>query len=211
MKRIYKVLVVTVVIITIIVASGILFFGRVIPRNTPAQGIVAPASGKVISIFDTDNPTIVFEKQGIVNRVTLPEFADPVHVILIELNLDDVHVQRAPISGTIVRMDYFDGDHVNALGSEKTTIAATNEKVVSVFKNATTTVGVVQVAGRAARRIKNYIPVDSPVTIGQIYGRILLGSQVVVIIPQHIPLDVRLGDTLIDGETVIAREQLVFD
>ncbi len=204
MKRIYKVLFVAVAIFAIMVVSGILFFGRVIPRNTPDHGIVAPASGKVISIFDTDNPTIVFEKQGTTNQVTLPEFTTPVHVILIELNLDDVHVQRAPISSTLVRMNHFDGDHVNALGSEKTTIAATNEKVVSVFQNNTTTVGVVQVAGRAARRIKNYVPVDSPVTIGQIYGRILLGSQVVVIIPQHTPLNVRLGDKLVDGETLLA-------
>ncbi|MEI8223832.1 MAG: phosphatidylserine decarboxylase [bacterium] len=206
MKRIYKVVAITVVVISIIVASGIIFFGRVIPRNTPDHGIVAPASGKIISIFDTDNPTIVFEKQGVTNNVTLPEFSGPVHVILIELNLGDVHVQRSPISGTIVRMDHFDGDHVNALGSEKTTIAATNEKVVSVFKNNTTTIGVVQVAGRAARRIRNSAPVGSSVTTGQMYGRILLGSQVVVIIPQHIPLNVQLGEKLVDGETLLVNQ-----
>ena len=205
MKRIYKVLVATVIVLVITVTSGVVFFSRVIPRTTPNHGIVSPASGKIISIFDTNNPTIVFEKQGITNKVTLPEFTSPVHVILVELNLGDVHVQRAPISGTIVRMDHFDGDHVNALGAEKTTIAATNEKVVSVFKNNTTIVGVVQVAGRAARRIRNSILTGSPVSAGQMYGRILLGSQVVVIVPQQIPLNVELGEKLVDGETLLTQ------
>lgn len=181
-----------------------LFFARVIPRTTPPTGIVSPASGKVIALFDSANPTVVFEKQGIINTVNLPEFTTPVHVILIELNLDDVHVQRAPITGTIVRMDHFDGDHVNALGKDKTTIAATNEKVVTLFKNDKTLVGVVQVAGRAARRIRNSLSIGSSVHTGEMYGRILLGSQVVLIIPQEIPLTVSVGDRVIDGETIIA-------
>lgn len=189
----------------IIIGIGFaLFFARVIPRTTPSTGIVSPASGKVIALFDSANPTVVFEKQGITNTVGLPEFTTPVHVILIELNLDDVHVQRAPITGTIVRMDHFDGDHVNALGKDKTTIAATNEKVVTLFKNDKTLVGVVQVAGRAARRIKNNISAGSSVHTGEMYGRILLGSQVVLIIPQEIPLTVSVGDRVIDGETIIA-------
>lgn len=185
--------------------AGIIFFARVIPRTTPDHGIISPTSGKIISIFDTHNPNVVFEKQGITNHVTLPEFSDPVHVVVVELNLGDVHVQRAPITGTITRMDHFDGDHINALGSEKNTIAATNEKVVSVFKNETTTVAVVQVAGRAARRIRNFLSPRSPITAGQLYGRILLGSQVVIILPQSHPLLVHTGDILTDGETILAQ------
>lgn len=195
----------------IIIISSIgfaLFFARVIPRTTPSTGIVSPASGKVIALFDSNNPTIVFEKQGVTNTVSLPEFTTPVHVVLIELNLGDVHVQRAPLSGTITRMEHFDGDHINALGKDKTTIAATNEKVVTLFKSDTTLVGVVQVAGRAARRIRNSLSTGSPVHTGEVYGRILLGSQVVLIIPQEIPLAISVGDRVTDGETVIANNSL---
>lgn len=205
MKRIRRIVISIIIVLVVALSGAVIFFGRVIPRTTPTHGIISPTSGKVISVFDTDDSTIVFKKQGITNQVTLPEFSGPVHVVLVELNLTDVHVQRAPLTGTVVRTDHFDGDHINALGAEKMTIAATNEKVVSVFKNSETTVGVVQVAGRAARRIRNSITTGDSVAVGKVYGRILLGSQVVIIVPQNETLLVHPGDRVVDGETIIAQ------
>ena len=76
---------------------------------------------------------------------------------------------------------------------------------MTIFQNESTTLGVIQVAGRAARRIRNTIAVADSVTKGQVYGRILLGSQVVVIIPQSIPLITTIGQRIIDGETILAQ------
>jgi phosphatidylserine decarboxylase len=197
-------------IAVILISSAIIFamfFSRVIDRIIPVEGIVSPASGKIISIFTTSEPDIVFEKEGVTNHVTIPEITGPVHVILIELNLGDVHVQRAPIAGKIVRMDHYNGKHANALGKNESTIVTSNEKVITIFENDTTRIGVVQVAGRAARRIVNKAKNGSWVTKGQVYGRIVLGSQVVVIIPESIPLSVTVGERMTDGVTILAENE----
>jgi phosphatidylserine decarboxylase len=84
-------------------------------------------------------------------------------------------------------------------------IVNTNEKTVTVFKNETDTIGVIQVAGKAARRIRNYTGVNEVLNKGQIYGRILLGSQVVVLVPENRTVNVTVGQKVIDGETILAK------
>jgi phosphatidylserine decarboxylase len=84
-------------------------------------------------------------------------------------------------------------------------IVNTNEKTVTVFKNETDTIGVIQVAGKAARRIRNYAGINEVLNKGQIYGRILLGSQVVVLIPENRTIDVTVGQRIVDGETILAK------
>ena len=76
-------------------------------------------------------------------------------------------------------------------------------KNLIVFKNEKIAIGVIQVAGKAARRIRSYVMPGSILEKGQVYGRILLGSQVVVIIPANITLNVATGDKVIDGETIL--------
>lgn len=205
MKPLVKKIVIATGTFVICLAIFAAFFARVIPRTIPTEGIVSPASGKVIKIIESASSDIIFEKNGTVNHTTVREVSGPVHIILIELNLHDVHVQRAPISGTVVRTTHYDGNHENALGAEKEAIAATNEKVVTVFHSDDTTLAVIQVAGRAARRIRNRIVGGSPVIKGDVYGRILLGSQVVVILPQDKELLVHEGDRMVDGETLLAK------
>ena len=200
MKRFVKVL----VFITAIVFIFVMFFNRAPQRNIPEQGIVSPASGKVIEVRTSENTDIIFQKYGVDNHVTVPEIIGPVTVVLIEMTPVDVHVQRAPIDGSIIRMDHYDGSHVNALGKDKLVLVEENEKTVTVFQNKADTIGVVQVAGMAARRIRNDAKVGDVLNKGDIYGRILLGSQVVVIIPQSHKVTVNVGEKVIDGETVIA-------
>lgn len=182
----------------------ILFFNRAPERVTPDEGIVSPASGKVIEVRESVDTDIIFQKEGVDNHVSIPEIIGPVKVILIQMSPKDVHVQRAPISGEIIRMDHYDGSHKNALGKNKLALIEENEKVVSVFKNDNDIVGVVQVAGRAARRIRNRTQVGSVLNKGDVYGRIILGSQVVVILPAKHEITVRVGDRIVDGETVLA-------
>lgn len=195
--------IITILLIMVIIAF-IIFFNRAPQRTIPEGGIVSPASGKVIEVRESENADIVFQKEGVTNHVTVPEIVGPVKVILIQMSPKDVHVQRAPIDGSIIRMDHYDGAHANALGKDKLVLVEENEKVVTVFKNEIDTIGVVQVAGRAARRIRNKLGVGDNVVIGGIYGRILLGSQVVVIIPQRHEVLVDVGERVVDGETIIA-------
>lgn len=192
------------IIVLILVVAFILFFNRAPERATPEEGIVSPASGKVIEVRESVDTDIIFQKEGVDNHVSLPEIVGPVKVILIQMSPKDVHVQRAPISGEIIRMDHYDGSHKNALGKDKLSLVEENEKVVSVFENIGDTVGVVQVAGRAARRIRNRTQVGSVLNKGDVYGRIILGSQVVVILHAEHEIAVHVGDRVVDGETVLA-------
>lgn len=191
--------------VIVVVGSNILFFNRAPDRTIPDAGIVSPASGRVIDIRKTDRADIIFDKKGTSNHVMLPEIAGPVWVIVIEMTPLDVHVQRAPIAGSIIRMDHYDGRHANALGKEKLELVNENEKMITIFNHDADTVGVVQVAGMAARRIRNTSVVGDVLAKGDRYGRIILGSQVVVIIPAaHDPL-VAIGNRVVDGETVLAQ------
>ncbi len=194
----------TIIMLVLVITALVVFFNRAPERVIPENGIVSPASGKVIEVRESVDADIVFQKEGVTNHVTIPEMAGPVKVVLIQMSPKDVHVQRAPIDGSIIRMDHYDGAHANALGKDKLVLVEENEKVVTVFKNDLDTIGVVQVAGRAARRIRNKLGVGDSVVTGGIYGRILLGSQVVVILPQNHEVLISVGERVVDGETIIA-------
>ena len=189
-----------------IIVIFVLFFNRAPERIIPTDNVItSPASGKIIGIIPVDSPNITFTKKGTQNTVEIPELSGGMNMVLIEMNPLDVHVQRSPIAGSIISMDYYDGKHINAIGSQKMNIVNTNEKTVTVFKNETDTIGVVQVAGKAARRIRNYAGVNEFLNKGQIYGRILLGSQVVVLVPENRTVNVTVGEKVIDGETILAQ------
>ncbi len=200
MKKIF----IGIISVVIIIGAFTTYFNRAPDRITPESGIISPASGKIIGIIPAMTPNITFTKKGIENTVVIPELSGAMHMVLIEMNPMDVHVQRAPISGTIIEMEHYEGKHINAIGKEKMNIVNTNEKTVTVFKNETNTVAVIQVAGKAARRIRNYVGINETLNKGQIYGRILLGSQVVMLIPENHTITVQEGQRVVDGQTVIA-------
>ena len=181
-------------------------FGKAPVRKIPVGDvIVSPAHGKVIEIRTVQNSDIIFQKKGVENRVIIPELIFPANIILIEMTPLDVHVQRAPISGTMLRMDHYRGGHKNAMGKSMLDLIEQNEKVIALFANKKEKVAVVQVAGLAARRIRNILEVGDEIEKGEIYGRIRFGSQVVVIVPLPRKIVVEVGDRVVDGETLIAR------
>ncbi len=196
-----------IVIIVILISASVYAFNRSPDRVTPCNDcIVSPAMGRVIAIHELSDTHLSFFKDDIANDISVDGVTLPAYVVIIELNLRDVHVQRAPIDGMVTKIERYEGKHGNALRSKtKYDLVNANEKVLSLFKNKVETVGVVQVAGIAARRIRTNVKVSDIVTKGQVYGRILLGSQVVLIIPHARTLQVGVGDRVIDGETVVAQ------
>ena len=180
--------------------------GQAPARKIPPQNvIVSPAHGKIIEIRRVESANIIFEKKGVSNHVIIPEIIFPATLIAIEMTPLDVHVQRAPITGTVMRLDHYRGKHKNAMGSEMTEIVEENEKVIALFANEHEKVVSIQVAGRAARRIRNVVECGSEIQKGDIYGRILFGSQVVVIVPIARTVVANVGDRVVDGETVLAK------
>jgi phosphatidylserine decarboxylase len=143
-----------------------MFFNRIDQNEIHRPRGSWPASGRVIEVRDAEDADIVFEKKGIANHVNVPEITGPVTVVLIEMTPMDVHAQRCTN-----RREYYSYGIImmvsikNALGKNELNLVE-NEKVVTVFKRDTDTIGVVQVAGMAARRIRNKLGVGDTVRKG---------------------------------------------
>lgn len=93
----------------------------------------------------------------------------------------DVHVNRAPLAGTLHRMEHRAGKGLRRgpfIAAYKKE-SQYNERVRSVFKNENELfVEVTQISGALARTIVPWLDVDTEVRRGQRYGMIRLGSRV---------------------------------
>lgn len=179
-------------------------FDRSPRRKVPALGIVSPASGKIIAIENINPEKFDFKKKGILNTVVLPDLGTSAKMLIIEMNIKDVHVQRAPIQGKIVYKRHIKGRHKNVIyGRKKVSSYIENEKYITIFKGDDISVAVIQVAGLVARRIKNKYKVGKELNKGDIFGKITFGSQTILLLPQSASLQIKIGDRVIDGETII--------
>jgi phosphatidylserine decarboxylase len=195
------------VLLIVCVVGFIAFFNRAPERVIPAGNVItSPANGDIIHIEKSDKDTVTFFKNDTENTISANNISKPYSIVVIEMDPSDVHVQRSPISGSVVYQEHVNGAHKNALSSpgvEK--LANVNEKNIIFFENNDIKVGVIQVAGLAARRIRSFVTMGDVLARGDIYGRIILGSQVVMILPESAHITAQVGDTLIDGESIVAQ------
>ena len=114
------------------------------------------------------------------------ESDDDVYRIAIFMSPLDVHVNRAPLAGTLHRMEHRAGKGLRRgpfIAAYKKE-SQYNERVRSVFKNENELfVEVTQISGALARTIVPWLDVDSEVRRGQRYGMIRLGSRVDLRVP----------------------------
>lgn len=179
-------------------------FDRAPRRKIPLIGIVSPASGKVISIQTINPKEFSFVKKGVTNTVSLPGLGARATMIVIEMNIRDVHVQRAPIAGRVVYSKHIRGKHKNVLhNKQKVDSFIENEKNITVIQGDECSVGVIQVAGFVARRITTKVRVGQKIKKGSILGRISFGSQTILILPYTKHLEVVTGVKVIDATTII--------
>jgi len=187
--------------------GGYLYFHRQPDRqiSPDPRTIVSPADGKVIHIERCTNSELAFFKRDVLNVLTPLGIAPPYKVVVIELTLTDVHVQRAPIAGHVLTQQYYPGQHANAVfGADTVHLANSNEKLLTVIGNDQCRVGVVQVAGLLARRIVPYVQPGDVLSKGQPLGMITFGSQVVLLVPDVAMLKVAVGSRVVDGASVVA-------
>jgi phosphatidylserine decarboxylase len=136
--------------------------------------MVSPADGKVISIKDK--------------------------TICIFMNIHNVHVNRAPLGGTVTRIDYKPGGYIPAFNKD----SLVNERNHAVIGTEYGNIELTQIAGVLTRRIVSYISEGSLVKRGERIGIIRFGSRVDVIISQDFEFKVGLNDKVKAGETIIA-------
>jgi len=170
---------------------------RVTPRDE--KFIIAPADGLVTLIQEVSPPRELTVQDGSGAPVLGTE---PVTRISIFMSVFDVHINRAPIGGTVRRSIYIPGKFVNA-GLDKA--SEENERQhVMIERGDGTVLCLTQIAGLVARRIVPFVKPGDIVAGGQRIGLIRFGSRVDVYLPQGTQSRVLLGQKIIAGETVLA-------
>jgi phosphatidylserine decarboxylase len=179
-----------------------------LPRET-RNVILAPADGKVIYASKVDGASsLVSTKGGREFKLTEIAATDMLggggYLIGIEMNLLNVHVNRSPISGTVLFQKRTRGRFMS-LGRPEA--EAANERVTTVVASGQMRVGVVQIASRLVRGIASYVHEGDSLAIGQRLGMIRFGSQVDVVIPETngLKIVVKPNERVTAGITVLAR------
>jgi phosphatidylserine decarboxylase len=161
------------------------------PERTGERGekvVVAPADGRLQAVAEVDEPTFV---HGRALRVS------------IFMNVFDVHVNRYPISGTVVYRHYNPGKFLNA-AMEKASLENEQSSIGIESVGGRYRLLVRQIAGLIARRIVTYGAVGDQVEQGARLGIIRFGSRVDVFIPTASVVKVQPGQSIIAGQTVLA-------
>jgi phosphatidylserine decarboxylase len=112
----------------------------------------------------------------------------------------DVHINRSPVEGRVTRIDYRPGRFLPAYDAR----AGENELNEIWVDAAGTTVVFRQVVGILARRIVCRIAEGQQVGLGERIGLMKFGSRMDVFLPRGTELAVRVGQTVVAGETVLA-------
>lgn len=152
--------------------------------------VISPADGIIQSIKFSPPP---------------PELEMGEHEMLrisIFLNVFNVHVNRVPVSGKVLKLHYHPGKFINA-SLDKASIHNERQSVL-VETNNQTKVAFVQIAGLIARRIVCDLEEGDDVKSGERFGIIRFGSRMDVYLPKHMVALVAEGQTSIAGETVLA-------
>jgi len=172
-------------ILPVLLACFFLWFFRDPERVIPSQAgaVVSPADGKVTDVAP----------------VTVG--ADKLTRVSIFLSVFDVHVNRSPVAGIIRDVRYRRGQFLNAMNrasaeqNEQNIVTVAGDGQVVVFK---------QIAGLLARRIVFHPKVGDRVERGQRIGLIKFGSRVDVLFHASACLQVKVGDRVRGGASVLA-------
>jgi phosphatidylserine decarboxylase len=164
-----------------VLAAFCLYFFRD-PERIPPPGdvLVSPADGKVVSIRD---------------------MGDGQSRLSIFLNIFDVHVNRAPIPGTITNIEYRRGKF--GVASHETA-SSDNEQNTLVVEGGGRRVVCRQIAGLIARRIVCYKRAGDYVAKGERIGYIKFGSRVDVFFGPEWKPAIKIGDKVAGGTTILA-------
>ncbi|MBZ2172050.1 phosphatidylserine decarboxylase family protein [Nitratidesulfovibrio sp. SRB-5] len=158
-------------------------------RVTPtAPGLaVSPADGKVVRVQTMPDP---FTGQ-------------PRTAVCIFMNVFSVHVNRAPVAGTVTGIAYHPGKFLNAAWDKAST---DNERCAyQMTEEGGSAWTFVQIAGLIARRIVCRTDEGDVLARGERFGMIRFGSRVDLYLPDDYSPAVNVGEQVFAGQTIVAR------
>jgi len=161
--------------------------------------VVAPADGLITLIQKVAPPRELTMEDG----TGTPGLSDGlVTRVSIFMSVFDVHINRAPISGTVTRVIYIPGKFLNA---DLDKASEENERQhILIDRGNGAMIGFTQIAGLVARRIVPFVKPGDIIGAGQRVGLIRFGSRVDVYLPEGTEPKVLLGQRTVAGETILA-------
>ncbi len=163
---------------------------RVVPQTKSV--LVSPADGTVCAVVEAKPP------------VELGMGDKPRMRVSIFLSVFNVHVNRVPAAGKITALAYVHGKYLNAAASEA---SEENERQLVRMKTEDGhDIAFAQVAGLVARRILCDLKEGDDVMRGDRFGLIRFGSRTDIYLDEGLEATVEVGQTMIGGETIIARK-----
>jgi phosphatidylserine decarboxylase len=162
---------------------------RVVPND---DGImVSPADG-IVSLLEPAVPPMELELGS-----------EPMTRVSVFMSVFNCHVNRIPAAGRITTVAYHHGKFLNASLDKA---SEQNERNgITVELSDERQYGVVQIAGLVARRIMCWSKEGSDIQRGERFGLIRFGSRLDIYLPSGAEPTVQIGQTMIAGETIIAR------
>jgi phosphatidylserine decarboxylase len=185
--------------IALLATMWCVYFFRDPWRVTPLRAglVISPADGRIVSIAPAVPPIEL--GMGPVAMLRIGIF----------LNVFDVHVNRIPLGGKIVKLAYHKGKYLNASldkasdENERMAIRITPADAETDAAPGTADLAVVQIAGLVARRIVCDLREGEQVITGQRFGIIRFGSRTDIYLPAGTVPTVVVGQRAVGGETVI--------
>ena len=150
--------------------------------------VVAPADGKVVVIEQVEENEY---------------FRAPRKMVSIFMSLTNVHANWFPVDGVVRKVEHENGNFHKAwlpkasMENERSTIVIETEKYGEIL--------VRQIAGAIARRIVTYAHEGEECYIDEHLGFIKFGSRVDVFLPLDAEVLVKMGQSTVGNNTVIAR------
>ena len=171
-----------------VLPAFLLFFFRDPDRavTTRAHAVLSPADGRVM---------VAGEPIG--------DFAgSPWQQISIFLSPMDVHVNRMPVSGRVTHVRYHPGRFLPAYRREAGDLNEYTEVTVDVGGGRSVIVR--QIVGVLARRIVCRVREGDVIAAGDRFGVMKFGSRMDVFVPLDAVVEVKAGDRVVGGVSVIA-------
>jgi len=164
------------------------------PERVPPIGnglIVSPADG-IVSLIEEAVPP---------KELEMPDA--PLVRISVFMSVFNCHVNRTPIEGEITAVAYRPGRFFNASLDKASADNERNSLRIRMVNGQD--LAVVQIAGLVARRIVCFVKSGDRMRTGERFGLIRFGSRLDVYLPEGVDPLVRVGQTMIAGETILAR------
>lgn len=162
---------------------------RVVPDE--AGVMVSPADG-IVSLLE---PAVPPSELGLGDA--------PITRVSVFMSVFNCHVNRIPAAGRITTVAYHNGKFLNASLDKASEQNERNGLTVELPDGRQ--YGVVQIAGLVARRIMCWSEEDTQMQRGERFGLIRFGSRLDIYLPSGAEPSVKIGQTMIAGETIIAK------